>query len=1079
MAFRYYRAQRLSDLFPVLQRELAAERARLRPQTPQTIVVGNLDTEAWLTRQFLAVNRILMGVQFPFLESAIENLLLRLTHEQIPQASESWFSAPAGLSAAFAGRAELEIVLLSLIHDSNQAALFLRLGYKTGDLTALQKISLARSLTRRLREHLLHIPRQMQHIGSARQKSSPHPLAAIWSKVCGTLRERNLTSPLIDTEQATSRIIAERAKGLKAGSLYLFGMPPLSAWHLHMLTAIASIAEVRLFSYAPDDKTRSLSNYSQPIRQKFAAYAGLLREEATEFSVEFTEHIVEAEPQRTEETTALEVWAVPGKWRAAELILDHYHARMLAESGLCQYDFGISASDLETQLAAFELAAEKRALTVGTREKVYERANDLAQLLGILFAAASRGLDRTLIIEYFENAALRAAFNLDAELVTLFVGILEKAHGYRTDYGEDQAAFNFAEALQRIYRGVLIAAPGENPHDVPGYAIVPELDSAEKAARFAQCVGFLLQFSRAATHAKGSDLLQLVRNELSDGVLAEHAAAPGTNLFLDRISSAGIPPELSAAELASVLAEHLPTSPLATSSGTEGIMLSPLYATGFTRSYHALFDLGENLDEHNPPSSEDMPEYHRAVTRLERQDQLRLALLAALHSRPHELLFVYAERDTATGADKYPARELEALREALAADGTTFRLRSDFSETALTQEGADDPALSAGADQWSSYLVANPPATALPPLAQFLLPQTAAGAVVAQVALRDLVRYLANPALYYLRQTGVLPGEGVDFRREEPILSVASGARLRFAENYLQAELFDAAGAEGGDVLKTVLQNQRNGNAAQRGFDHVLALIDTNDNGTRLCQNAAAYKASHNIVEYVFAKNVAKPFSVQETERLERWYLPAVRIGAVSIAGKSARFLRRDGQMTLILPDSGLKTYSRRTQLLIEAHLTMVMLIVSGNADFRPDAIEIGKFQVSDKNAKQYLLQHEYAATGSIPAPLVKDAAQYLAALVSALQKPADFWFDLALIPNKLDSYAAVSVDDLPGKLADQEGKNQNERDEFMRRFYQLEVSEKSADFFDRFIRPVALIDQALNRKEKAEPKTGTKRGKK
>ena len=93
MRFDYIHSHQIEALYAPLAVRLHAERQKLEPQTPQTIVVGNLDTETFLQQKIIAESGVLMGVNFPFLESAIENFYTRLRFDLPPAANESWFTA--------------------------------------------------------------------------------------------------------------------------------------------------------------------------------------------------------------------------------------------------------------------------------------------------------------------------------------------------------------------------------------------------------------------------------------------------------------------------------------------------------------------------------------------------------------------------------------------------------------------------------------------------------------------------------------------------------------------------------------------------------------------------------------------------------------------------------------------------------------------------------------------------------------------------------------------------------------------------------------------------------------------------
>jgi hypothetical protein len=90
----YIHAHSLGALYLPLSRQLHAERLKLLPQTPQTIVVGNLDTEGYLQRRLVEEDGVLMGVNFPFLESAIESFSARIRQQAAPKVNESWFTPP-------------------------------------------------------------------------------------------------------------------------------------------------------------------------------------------------------------------------------------------------------------------------------------------------------------------------------------------------------------------------------------------------------------------------------------------------------------------------------------------------------------------------------------------------------------------------------------------------------------------------------------------------------------------------------------------------------------------------------------------------------------------------------------------------------------------------------------------------------------------------------------------------------------------------------------------------------------------------------------------------------------------------
>lgn len=1075
MALHYHTAIRLSDLFDPLYRQVRTEREQLRPQTPQTIVVGTLDTEAWLQTKFLEADEILMSVNFPFLEAAIENFILRLDRKSPPSASESWFSAPAATATGqhFAGMPEIEMILLRMLSEKTNEKTFAHLGYNISDLTALQKPALARNIAGTLREHLLHAPRAMQKLREKKSAGTALPLAVLWQSVSLELEKRRLVSPLLKPEFAEQMITAaEKTAG--QGALLLFGMPLLSAYHIQMLAAIAAFCDVHLYGFAPPAESAIAGNFIHPVARRYDRYLKVLAAEAAEQRVQFIHTQVPiAEPKPV--LPRLELWGLPGKWRAPEILADHWHEMLAQDAGLRQEDIAVALSDIEGQLAPFELAGGKRELCIYTKHKVMQKPQPMVELVRIFSEAALGGLSRATLLDYFGNAAVKRAFNLTPELVQLFARAFETAHAYRDDYPESQTEFNFDAALKRIYRGNLIDGRGENLTGVLGYAVIPELDSAETADLFFRCSTFLLRSARRLAGARGTALTATLRELFADGPFSGDEALKQVLELLARLSLAGEPDDLNVAQLTAILREYAPGMSLLHSQAGEGISLAPLHAAGFVKTFQAIFDVNEDLEARENDRAGQLPEYMTAATRLTADEQLRITFVTALLSGCRELLFAYSQTDPATGADKYPLRQVEELRAALHSAGVPLTQRNDFSQTTLQKDGADDlPLSSIGDAQTARLIAANYPLDSAKLVAQ--LSPGAKESDRTRYSLSDLERCLSNPAVARLAQHGVVPEEPVDFRREEPGLSVSSGSRLKFCEEYLHTALFFAADATVPEPMATIVQKQLSGSGAPDGFDHAKVLLLANDNNNRLTLTATAERENTRLIEYVFHEKVTSAFAVQETARLERRYLPAVVIDDLTITGRSALLLQRQGSPNLVLLDTSVGDYPKRTALLVRAHLLLCALRVTAQRADLPAAIEIGKYQIGKAAADREILQQEYAVAATLAADAVPNAEEYLRSIMSAMQAENLFWFDLGALPpkKKLAIFAESEDAEILALLEDTEAAGfDGARNEFIRRFYDLKASTGSADFFNRFIRPIAVID-AL-----AENTGSKKRGKK
>ncbi len=764
---------------------------------------------------------------------------------------------------------------------------------------------------------------------------------------------------------------------------------------------------------------------------------------------------------------------MPGKWRAAEILADYWHDALSNDAALRQEDIAVALSDIEGQLAPFELAGAKRELSIFTKHNVMQKPQAAVELLRIFSEAALGGLNRAQLLGYLNNAAVRRAYNLTPELVQLFAEAFEAAHAYRDDYPESQAEFNFDAALKRICRGKLIDGRGEALTAAPGYAVIPQFDSAETADLFLRCSSFLLSGARRLARLRGVKLTAALREIFSDGPFAGDASLAQVLELLARISRAGETEDLTAPQLTAFLSEYAAGTALMHSHASEGISLSPLHAASFVKTHLTIFDVNEDLEARESDQTGQLPEYAAAPTRLSAAEQLKITFVAALLSGCRELLFTYTQTDPATGADKYPARQIEELRSALHAAGVPVTQRNDFSQTVLLKDGADDPPLSSIGDAETAQRIAANRPTEGAAIAARLSP-AATGTGRQQHSLTDLERFLSNPAVAILAQHGVVPDEPVDFSREEPGLSVSAGSRLKFCEEYLHAALISAADTVVPEPLATIVQKQANGSGAPDGFDHTKTLLLANDNNRRLAATAAEERRTTRLIEYIFHEKVTSAFAVKETERFERRYLPALSIDGLTLTGRSPLLLERQGSPHLLLLDTSVGDYPKRTALLVRAHLLMSALIIAAPRADLPAAIEIGKYQIGKPAAEQEILQQEYAVVATLAADSVSDAPAYLRSIITAMRQENLFWFDLGALPakKKLSVFAGAKAEEILSLLQDTEAAGfDGGKNEFIRQFYDLKVSAGSAEFFDRFIRPIAEIDALTEEAQKKKDK--------
>ncbi|MBL8034086.1 MAG: exodeoxyribonuclease V subunit gamma [Leptospiraceae bacterium] len=1061
MAFFYHTATNARSLAEHLFPLLREERQRLKPQTPQTITIANADGEAFLTREFLLRDRILMAVNFPYLEAALDNLALRLLHAQKPSASETFFSVPhlAGNTPTFSGLLEVELIVLALQQEKKHARIFSDLGYDPEVLSAMQRVLLARKLAGKLREYLLHVP----HLMHSEEKR--HPLLKLWRTVAAALAQHGHFSPLHHHDRFRAMIAEMNARDFEGhGALFLFAMPLLSAYHISILSAVARHVDVHLLTVDATHCPAPLDAYAKDAREKFTQYKQLLHQATEKAGSSLSCSVYEEGNKAPLTLPRIAVWGMPGKWRSAEIICDDWHEQLLRYPELSQEDIALSTTKPEEDFTAFELSGALRQLTVFTRQKLLQRTDALVALFKLVSDAASGGITRMLLTEYFTNTAVRNAFHLSADEAALYTRMLETTHAYRDDFPGSMETYNISSALRRMRRGLVIGALA--PAGVPGFAHIPELDSEEMASHFSAATGFLLSAAERLK-ASGAPLIDAVTDMFSSGAFSDDPAAAALVELVRRVGVHCTDETLSITQLAAIVGEYTPEITLPQGHSSEGICISSLASSLFVKPKQVIFNCDESMDGGQDDVADEMQEYVEAATRLSPQLQLRIHLLAALLSGCETLLFAYAASDPLTGAEKYAAHEIEILKAAFMAAGTAIDIKSDFSQSTLISEGSDDPPPASDGDRQCALLLRGGEGSEA--LSDFLRPASSTAAPEAEViSLAVLEKFIENPAAAILSESGVLPEDPIDFRRDEPRLSPSEKARLKFCDDYLTREIFSPEPDITG-ISAHIKQNQENGSAPPDSFDAANILVAQHKNAERLQDFALAEKNATRLIEFHFHRGVDQPFAVMDNARLERRYLPAVKIGTRLICGKSPVFLMRQSTEEITLVDSAI--YPERSSLLVRAHLLYCLLLSTAAKDLIPKAIAIGDYAIPKSSADQGILQPEFHLRAALKAETIHGAEEYLTKLITHYESRALFWFDLdSLAKNKLAGLAEADAE----KIRDQLESPQSEsRHDFLRRFYDLKIDADSIGFFDNFIRPVALIDA----ESELKPKKGKKRG--
>lgn len=1075
MAFFYHQANSLDALFPELYRLIKAERKTLRPQTPQTIIVGNLDVEAWIEEQFISEDGVLMGVQFPFLETALDTFADRQTAGLFPAAHESWFNPVTGTQPAHkkAGMLELELIILNLLSAYHNGSAAEALNFDVGALGPLQRLTLAQKIAREIREYLLHAPDAMQLSLSGK---ASHPIARFWKIAHEAIDNAGFTSEMFLTGNGFKAAKSEPSlfgPGSQS-ALYLFGMPVLSAYHIGKLCKVARAVDVHLMGIHPP-VLRDAPEYFAAVAKKYERYLSFISDTAaktgTPFSAERVPEKLSAwlqTEQTSNQQSPVEFLGLPGAWRGAEILADIWHEALRTDEELRQDDFSLALTDAASLYPAFDKACGARRLSVFMRNRLFERAESWVELVAIFAAAAADGIHRELIVRYLANAVVRERFRLDTEKTELFVRALTEANGFRNDYPASLAVFNLTAALGRLDLGLMVdPATAETP-GLPGAAYLRSFDTAELLGELNECIGILLTAGETLKPQRGAELIRLLTALLSR--LQGEPSGGFTSVIKICTEIAEIIPknDVTLQQIARILKQHVQGKSLAQSAQRQGICASPLSASAFVRRRITLMDMNEELDGNDEAEEGLLPEYLKSPTRLSKAELTAIQLVQAALSDPDVLQICYSNTDPKTGAEKYRSTEIERFKASLSAANIAFNERHDFPVT-IFDTAAGTAANAADGEVRLVRLCTSPPRQDAR-LSQVLLPPVTTR-VAETLEVKDLVAYISKPLEYILRREAQQSEDPVDFSYAEPKLAESKGAQFRFAENYLRRAVLSPTAAPLPSAIDALEAQRRRGLLEPEGFDFMRRLLLEGNNAQIISEFAAAQRSEFQVVEYIFDNRVASAFRVKEDERFSRVYLPAPRIGDTLLTGIVGKFLETPGNNYLYLLESSLA--AKRTESWINAYVRLAAFLGAGAvlpgkmpAGIRSLQYDIQLENDDTKNKLTIAAKVRFAAE----AAKLRDADQYLARAVEAIQNLPPVYFNAELLgKNNLSHHAASSDEKILALL--QKGQADKETRDEVAGFYAAEVNQESVAFFNVFIRPIAELDA-----EKPAGKTSKKK---
>ncbi|MCS6971928.1 MAG: exodeoxyribonuclease V subunit gamma [Turneriella sp.] len=1061
MPISIYRASDYTVLFELLQQQIQEERQNLPPQKVQTVVIGSQHAEQWLVRQFLARYGVLMGVDLLFFEKAIANFCQRMEKGVFPHRNASWFSRPERWQMKpLASDLHIELLLWQLLHTPEAKNWLCELGY-ADELNPAQKIAAVFYLRQELREAVLHCPQTLLELAH-KTRQPQRAEEKIWCWVYEKLCESGFAFPAWDPGIA-EKIQDFVKKHEPQETLYLFGLPFLSHYHTRIVCALACHFCVKLFLLDFSEYATCDHKLLKEASAKSQRFYQMLQETASTFQVASEWHFADKKPDQQKRQTKKEfvLMALPGLWRAAQILGDLLHQELLRDKTLNQYDIAIALDNPAEQFPAFLSAFKARSLLPSSRNISLAKASPLGDFVSLMAAASQNGLERKLLERYALHPLTKGCCG--EEQVVLFLRIIEKIRGFRADYPEGQGVFNFQNGFARLAYG-LIAEKEWDPR-LQGATYFRFLDSEEnreafrrfwqpleKAQTLGRCGGItLIEEIIALVSDFSRDAAQELRDFLSNNWLRDFPATESLTLPF----------------LAALINRHLAEQ--APKEREQGIVFMQLANALFLERVAVLFDLGEKIERLEESSALLFAEKEQSAGFLHGREQIGLQLVQALAGPAQFVVFAYSNRDAATGADRYPSEFLADIGEAARQCGRNLREVAKFPITLPGYDPAEHLPLAADSDYeiWNRL---QQKSAAPKKLSEFLLPQLASSQGTREIGVKDLNQFLQNPALFRLRR--LLPDwDDETFGHYEPNLGIPKSRRLRFAEDYLRHALFSHRGKEIPSLNDFLKAKMLYGDYPPEGFNTMLQHFDFDALSTYLYNFANALRQKWCRQFFLFHPACKRLCEVEDAEGLLRQYLPAITINECSIVGESSELLcSKDGHY--IYP---MWSFTPRNASLLELHLLLCLLRLSG--DGLPRQIALVEFIQEDNDWEpESIFTEKTEATISMDSE--SHAQGYLEKLLAWFVKDTLFFYDHRLTEGKkLGKYAETTGDEFCSQNADKDmsflltgvaGE--------LQQYFALELDEQTAEFFNELIRPVAQIDAQQNPDQRDK---GARKGKK
>ncbi|MBV6494666.1 MAG: RecBCD enzyme subunit RecC [Turneriella sp.] len=1059
MAFYYYQATDFNALFDKIYTLIKVERKTLKPQTPQTIVVGSRDIAEWLEEKFIERDDVLMGIDFLFLENALLAFDERLNTQNFPEANESWFKAPQeNDKLSYATFFDFQLAVLDILFASQEKEDAFQKEFNLKNLTQLQILALVQKVTKQINEYLLHAPQAMQE--TLTKKNSSLPLQ-LFSLAHEKLAQRGLLSPLflLPPQKKDSFPLKESPTQKISNALYLFGMPLLSAYHLTQLVRVSQTIDVHLAALHIPVIKGGKNPFYQKAAQHFEKYTNFLQKQVAALNatlhIESTESMLSPWQKRwasgdlsqTSTDKRINFLALPATYRGAEIIADKWHDALMKDNALRQEDFSLLLTDGKKQLAAFEKASHERKLSLFTRAKFFERTSDVLDLLSIFSQASSEGVTRELVVTYLNNPLVCETFTLTRETQELYITALSSANGYRSNYEASLAIYNFDAAIKRLRLGLLVDTQNASDEEIPGAAYLREFDSEETFENFLSCIGLLLDAPKMLQNQSAKKLaeqfVKLITRFESPNSPFEIAEVCST---LKKIELAVGEHEMSAAQIVSLLNSTLIKPSLTQKYDEFGICASSFLSVAPHRRYTTFFNLNEEIDKDTKLDADALPEYFLSPTRLEKRERTQIELVQAVLSPCEVLQIAYTIFDPITGAEKYPSLTLEEFKASLSKDD--FQEEKTFASTILDFSYNTVP-IASDADLTTRRLILENQKNQHP-LSEFLLPELPPTPAKENITLDEIIKYVLNPFDYFYKVLTHQSESLLEFKSDTPRLAESSSSRYHFIEKYLYDALTNPQEGLSLEPLQKVAREERCAKLPPDGFDFMRRFLVQKGEASSQTYNAELFtsarlaRQSYQIHLFLFDERIKTPLRIEETDRLIRIYLPAPHIGKMTITGQSFSLLYNTNANEYLY----LSPYEERSVSVVKLYLLLALIQQTKLESFTLDSIKKIVYEF-DKKKDNLSEKVQFTLTLDKPQKIVE---LHLEKILTQLQNQNAACFSVDYLgKNNIEGYN--NKDDQVIETLIRNGYSNGDSIAY---FFQKEPDSASVDFYKTIIRPMA-----------------------